>query len=99
MGLQAAAISTWWSGRVVLGERMHTDWAPVIVALAAAIPVLAAAVASWIQSRSNGQKIDQVHDVAVGRQDVTVARVEQLEKALNDAGVAVPPHASGQVKS
>lgn len=69
-----------------------TDWSPVIAAIAVAIPVLAAAVATWLQSRSNGQKLDAVHDVAVGRQDVTVARVEQLEQALTASGMVVPPH-------
>ncbi len=69
-----------------------TDWSPVIVALAVAIPVLAAAVAAWPQGRDNRTAIAAVHKAVADTHAVTVARVEQLEQALTASGMVVPPH-------
>lgn len=69
-----------------------TDWSPVIAAIAVAIPVIAAAVAAWLQGRSNAAAISDVHRAVADTHQVTVARVEQLEQALTASGMVVPPH-------
>lgn len=67
------------------------DWGPVIVALSLAIPVLAAAIASWLQGHANGKAIAEVHTLVNSTHQESVARVAQLEAVLTAKGSPVPP--------
>ena len=75
-----------------VGDHMYTDWEPAIVALAAAIPIVAAALATWLQGHATAKSVAEVHELVNGTQARTVDRVEQLAAALTTAGVPVPPH-------
>lgn len=66
------------------------DWAPVITASAVAIPVLAAAVAAWLQGHANAGAIAEVHTLVNATHQASVDRVDQLEESLRTQGAAVP---------
>lgn len=60
---------------------MNADWTPVILALAAAIPILVTAIASYIQVRANSTAIKKVHQAVNGGNTSLSNRMTSIEHA------------------
>lgn len=57
------------------------DWTPVIVALAASIPLLATSIATYIQARANNSAVKEVHQAVNGGNTALGDRMTNIETA------------------